>query len=97
MERRLQAVVPRGAPLERVLHWDQGFLNAQRARYDVPLANLGYPFNYVGSFETTNVDRRPFHATDAFFVHGTTGLLMTWADRAAWLRNVSDVWALRGV
>ena len=39
---------------ERVLHWDQGYLNAMRLKYEVPLVDLGYAFNWVGSFHSTN-------------------------------------------
>lgn len=88
--------LPRRA-LDRVLHWDQGFLNALRVKFRVPLVDLGYAFNYVGSFETSNKGTAPFAAGDAFFVHGTTGLLLPPAGRDAWLRNVSDAWAARGL
>ncbi|KAH8098733.1 hypothetical protein JL720_1696 [Aureococcus anophagefferens] len=80
-------------PLDRALHWDQGFLNAMRVAYEAPLADLGYAFNYVGSFLTANAASRPFESpADAFFVHGTTGLLLPPAERAAFLANVSDAW-----
>ena len=85
-------------PLDRALHWDQGFLNAMRVAYEAPLADLGYAFNYVGSFLTANAASRPFESpADAFFVHGTTGLLLPPAERAAFLANVSDAWAARGL
>ena len=79
-------------------YWDQGFLNAMRVAYEAPLADLGYAFNYVGSFLTANAASRPFESpADAFFVHGTTGLLLPPAERAAFLANVSDAWAARGL
>ena len=95
-ERRAAARRP-DAPLERSLHWDQGFLNAMRLRDSAPLADLGYAFNFVGSFETSNKASRPFAAEDAFMVHGTTGLLMAPDDRAAWLRGVVGRWTRRGL
>ena len=93
----LVARLPRGK-LDRALHWDQGFLNAMRRKFRVPLVDLGYAFNYVGSFLTSNARHRPLDApTDAFFVHGTTGLLMAPPDRDAFLRGVADAWAARGL
>ena len=61
------------ALLDPELLWDQGYLNAERLRRGVPLANLGYAFNYLGSFETDNKARAPQlgargGARDAFLV-----------------------------
>ena len=80
-----------------MLHWDQGFLNAMRLALGAPLADLGFAFNFVGSFETNNKPRRPFPAEDAYMVHATTGLLLAPAARAAYLRNISEAWARRGL
>ena len=70
----LVETLPPWDSFERVLHWDQGYLNAMRLKYEVPLVDLGYAFNWVGSFHSTNRENAPFSAFDAFFVHGTTGL-----------------------
>ncbi|KAJ8610100.1 hypothetical protein CTAYLR_007106, partial [Chrysophaeum taylorii] len=83
--------------LDPALYWDQAYVNAMRARYDVPVATLGYRYNYLGSFETANRDNAPFPARDAYFVHATTGLLMSPADRTAYLRNITRDWGDRGL
>ena len=72
---------------ERVLHWDQGYLNAMRLKYDVPLVDLGYAFNWVGSFHSTT-PKRLFPPSTRFFVHGTTGLFCRIGSEAATI-NVS--------
>ena len=82
---------------ERVLHWDQGYLNAMRLKYEVPLVDLGYAFNWVGSFHSTNAKTRRFPAFDAFFVHGTTGLFLPHLERGEYLVNVSRAWDLVGL
>ena len=82
---------------ERVLHWDQGYLNAMRLKYEVPLVDLGYAFNWVGSFHSTNSENAPFSAFDAFFVHGTTGLFLPHLERGEYLINVSRAWDLVGL
>ena len=85
------------ALLDPELLWDQGYLNAERLRRGVPLANLGYAFNYLGSFETDNKARAPRlgsrgGARDAFFVHGTTGLRRNATARLAYFEALVAAW-----
>ena len=60
-------------PLDFVVLWDQGLLNARRRLAGAPLHDLGLELNWVGSFNGTNQHRRPCNATDAWAVHATTG------------------------
>jgi len=78
--------------LDRLLFWDQGFLNAQVNAFRIPIYNLGYRFNFVGSFFTTNFDKAPFSAIDAYLIHGTTGLLMNLQSRSHFFSNISETW-----
>ena len=80
------------------LFWDQGILNARRSDFRFPLVDLGYEYNYVGSFETTNQATAPFpSATEAYMVHGTTGLLRPPEERRAYLEDVLMKWSRRGL
>ena len=90
------------ALLDPELLWDQGYLNAERLRRGVPLANLGYAFNYLGSFETDNKARAPRlgsrgGARDAFFVHGTTGLRRNATARLAYFEALVAAWEADGL
>ena len=60
-------------PLDFVVLWDQGLLNARRRLAGAPLHDLGLKLNWVGSFNGTNQHQRPCDATDAWAVHATTG------------------------
>jgi hypothetical protein len=78
---------------------------AQRLRRGVPLADLGYAFNFLGSFETDNAARAPQLAAprapqrgalDAFFVHGTTGLMLAPPARHEYFKAVVASWEAEG-
>ncbi|KAJ1446496.1 nucleotide-diphospho-sugar transferase-domain-containing protein [Pelagophyceae sp. CCMP2097] len=71
---------------------DQWFVNAMRVRGGHALLDLGYAYNYVGSFETTNAQNAPFPAKEAWMVHATTGLLLDADSRAAYLTNIITGW-----
>jgi hypothetical protein len=85
--------LPPAHTFERVLHWDQGYLNAMVLKLRVPLVDLGYLFNWVGSFASTNAPNAPFPAREAFFVHGTTGLFLPHRERGEYLANLSRAWS----
>jgi hypothetical protein len=80
-----------------VVLWDQGLLNARRRILGVPLHDLGYKFNWVGSFNGSNAHQRPFEAHDAFAVHATTGLPGFGEERAQFLQDLDDLWAGLGI
>jgi|MDSY01.2.fsa_nt_gb hypothetical protein len=80
-----------------VLLWDQGIINAKRRLLGVPLFDLGYNFNWVGSFNGSNAKRRPFDATDAYAAHATTGLPGFGRERMGFLADISTVWSDRGI
>ena len=71
-----------------------------RHKHGWPLGDLGYAFNYVGSFEGANAERRPArlpNATDAYVVHATTGLADSSTEgRLAFLRRIDHYWEVRG-
>ena len=81
---------------EKYLHWDQGYLNAMRLKYDVPLVDLGYAFNWVGSFHSTNAGNAPF---PAFRVPSSTGRracsCRIWSEAST--LSVSRAWDLVAV
>jgi hypothetical protein len=85
-----------------MLLWDQGLLNARRRVLGVPLLDLGYRFNWVGSFNHSNDVQRPFNAAEAFAVHATTGLPRgsdgtVLEARMAFLKEIHSIWVGRGV
>jgi hypothetical protein len=84
-------------PLDPVLLYDQGLLNARRLAHRVPLTDLGLDHNWLGSFNGSNAHRRPCDAVDAFAVHATTGLPDFGARRADFLGDVAAAWASRGL
>lgn len=84
-------------PLDFVILWDQGLLNARRRLAGIGLHDLGLRFNWLGSFNSSNAHRRPCAAEDAFAVHATTGLPGFGAGRAAFLGELDATWAAKGL
>lgn len=82
--------------LDAVYLWDQGFLNALRQQLRIPLSSLGYEFNWLGSFNGTNSERRPMNVLDAFMVHATTGLPQD-IPREAFVSFVDATWESKGL
>ena len=78
--------------MDPLILWDQGFLNARRHSLGLEVHNLGYEYNYLGSFNGSNQRLRPFDVADAFMVHGTTGLPDYGKDRSAFFTWVASVW-----
>lgn len=62
------------------LFGDQGYLNAMAARHGVGVFDVGYKYNFVGSFETYNVHQITLRKYDAYIVHATTGLLSKFVE-----------------
>lgn len=64
-----------------------------------PIWDLGYAFNFVGSFEGANAPRRPLqNSSEAFIVHATTGLRDSSDDgRATFLSGIHDSWTAQGL
>lgn len=62
------------------LSGDQGYINAMLQskikNWEVEVADLGFRFNYIGSFENMNKHKIAFKAEQAYIVHATTGLLL---------------------
>jgi hypothetical protein len=77
--------------------WDQGWINAHRVFHHIPLFNLGYKFNWVGSFNGSNAVTRPLDALDAFAVHATTGLPNYGRDRLDFISYVDEAWMELGL
>ena len=78
--------------MDFVVLGEQGFLNAMRHSCGHPLHNLGYAFNWLGSFNGSNAERRPMNVTDAYMVHATTGLPGYGSDRVGFLGWLDGAW-----
>ena len=59
---------------------DQGYFNAMLHlslhAFPTQLYDLGFKYNYIGSFENVNKKRVSFRSKDAYIVHATTGVLL---------------------
>jgi hypothetical protein len=69
-----------------------------RYKHKWSVFDLGYAFNYIGSFESVNSERRPFaNATEAFVVHATTGLAdSSLRGREEYIASVASSWRAQG-
>jgi hypothetical protein len=70
-----------------------------RNKHKWPLWDLGYAFNYVGSFESTNAPNRPLeNSSMAYIVHATTGLGDSSSEgRSTYLSGIDASWTSRGL
>ena len=68
-------------PINGHIYGDQAYVNAMlhTSLYDFPsqLLNLGFGYNYIGSFENINRRKVSFASKDAYVVHATTGVLLS--------------------
>ena len=92
--------------LDLPLHmWgDQAYINAALNSNDVPFFDLGYAYNYVGSFETTRRGAVDIRAEEAFVVHATTGIGQGTRNekessdkREEFLRRIDMIWKEKGL
>ena len=79
---------------------DQAWFNAMRHKYRWPIADFGYHFNFMGSFEGLNAERRPLvNTTDAYVIHATTGLPGGGSPegRLSYLNGIHESWLVKGL
>lgn len=90
--------LPKPHSIESLLG-DQAWFNAMRHLYQWPIYDLGYSFNFVGSFEGDNLSKRPLeNSTDAFCIHATTGLPdNSVRGRLLYLNDIHESWQVRGI
>lgn len=86
--------VPEGKKLTRCHGFkDQALLNATRIKYQVPLYDLGFRFNYIASV-MFNPDR-PMSPFDADVFHAT-GFLSPAQFRFAFMKQFDAIWKQKG-
>lgn len=94
---RAPLLTPLPAAVDDRLHGDQGVLNARvLAHAGAEFHDLGWRFNWLGSWHTANADKAPGPVDDAWVVHATTGLTAYGVDREEFLRALDLRWRPMG-